>query len=125
MVGAADAMLKAADVHMISMRKLGGFVYSDYPGCRGRCRWQAGMQQALQIGELNAVAVIPRPLDDLEQNLPWPVALEEQTLVDTVKNQEKGRGSRAVTIKNQRKGRGSRADNTARFNKVTLSNQNE
>jgi len=26
------------------------------------------MQQALQIGELNAVAVIPRPLDDLEQN---------------------------------------------------------
>jgi len=38
---------------------------------------EAGMQQALQIGELNAVAVIPRPLDDLEQTTPGCL-IEEQ-----------------------------------------------
>ena len=31
---------------------------------------EAGMLEAERIGELNAVMVIPRPLDDLEQTLP-------------------------------------------------------
>jgi carbon dioxide concentrating mechanism protein CcmO len=31
---------------------------------------EAGMYEAERIGELNAVMVIPRPLDELEQTLP-------------------------------------------------------
>ena len=31
---------------------------------------EAGMHEAERIGELNAVMVIPRPLDDLERTLP-------------------------------------------------------
>jgi len=87
-------MLKAADVHMISYEKIGSGLCTAIIQGAGRCRGSGGMQQALQIGELNA-AVIPRPLDDLEQNLPSGQLLNRratQTLVD-VKNQEKGRGS--------------------------------
>jgi len=76
------------------------------------------MQQALQIGELNAVAVIPRPLDDLEQNHPGLLNRRATQTLDTVKNQGKEEEAELLPLKIKRKGRGSRADNTARFNKV-------
>jgi carbon dioxide concentrating mechanism protein CcmO len=39
---------------------------------------EAGMYEAERIGELNAVMVIPRPLEDLEQTLPLASCWIEQ-----------------------------------------------
>ncbi len=39
---------------------------------------EAGMYEAERIGELNAVMVIPRPLDELEQTLPLASCWIEQ-----------------------------------------------
>jgi carbon dioxide concentrating mechanism protein CcmO len=62
LVGAADAMLKAADVHLAAYEKIGGGL------CTAIIR--GGMNEAERIGELSAVMVIPRPLDELENTLP-------------------------------------------------------
>jgi carbon dioxide concentrating mechanism protein CcmO len=73
MVGAADAMLKAADVDLAAYEKIGGGLCTAI--IRGTVAnvavaVEAGMFEAERIGELNAVMVIPRPLDELEQTLP-------------------------------------------------------
>ncbi len=73
MVGAADAMLKAADVQLSAHETIGAGLCTAI--IRGSVTnvalaLEAGMHEAQRIGELNAVMVIPRPLDDLEQTLP-------------------------------------------------------
>lgn len=73
MVGAADAMLKAADVQLSAHETIGAGLCTAI--IRGSVTnvaiaLEAGMHEAERIGELNAVMVIPRPLDDLEQTLP-------------------------------------------------------
>lgn len=73
MVGACDAMLKAADVYLSSYETIGdGLCTAIIRGSVANVAVavEAGMQVAEQIGELNAVMVIPRPLDDLENVLP-------------------------------------------------------
>lgn len=73
MVGAADAMLKAAEVQLSAHETIGAGLCTAI--IRGSVTnvavaIEAGMHEAERIGELNAVMVIPRPLDDLEQTLP-------------------------------------------------------
>lgn len=73
MVGACDAMLKSADVHLASYEKIGaGLCTAIIRGTVANVAVavEAGMLEAERIGELNAVMVIPRPLDELEQTLP-------------------------------------------------------
>jgi carbon dioxide concentrating mechanism protein CcmO len=73
MVGAADIMLKSADVNLSAYETIGAGLCTVI--IRGAVAdvavaIEAGMHEAERIGELNAVMVIPRPLDDLEQTLP-------------------------------------------------------
>ncbi len=73
MVGAADVMLKAADVQLSAHEKIGDGLCTVI--IRGAVAdvavaVEAGMREAERIGELTAVMVIPRPLSDLEQTLP-------------------------------------------------------
>lgn len=73
MVGACDAMLKSAEVQLASYEMVGAGLCTAI--IRGRVAdvvvaVEAGMHEAERIGELHAVMVIPRPLDDLEQTLP-------------------------------------------------------
>jgi carbon dioxide concentrating mechanism protein CcmO len=73
MVGAADAMLKAADVQLSAHEVIGaGLCTAIIRGSVTNVAMalEAGMHEAARIGELNAVMVIPRPMDDLEQTLP-------------------------------------------------------
>ena len=73
MVGAADAMLKSADVQLAAYEKIGsGLCTAIIRGSVANVAVavEAGMYEAERIGELNAVMVIPRPLDELEQTLP-------------------------------------------------------
>jgi carbon dioxide concentrating mechanism protein CcmO len=73
MVGAADAMLKSADVQLAAYETIGGGLCTAI--IRGTIAnvavaVEAGMYEAERIGELNAVMVIPRLLEDLENILP-------------------------------------------------------
>lgn len=73
MVGAADAMTKAADIQLMSHETIGDglctiLVRGSLPNVA--IAIEAGMHEAERIGELHAVMVIPRPLDDLEASLP-------------------------------------------------------
>lgn len=73
MVGAADTMLKAAEVELSAHEIIGAGLCTAI--IRGSVAdvavaLEAGMHEAARIGELNAVMVIPRPLEDLEQTLP-------------------------------------------------------
>lgn len=73
MVGAADAMLKAADVQLGAYEKIGDALCTAI--VRGSVAnvavaVEAGMYEAERIGELNSVMVIPRPLEELEETLP-------------------------------------------------------
>ncbi|MEA5504496.1 BMC domain-containing protein [Halotia wernerae UHCC 0503] len=73
MVGACDAMLKAADVQLAAYEKIGaGLCTAIIRGSVANVAVavEAGMYEAERIGELNSVMVIPRPLDELEQTLP-------------------------------------------------------
>ncbi|MGB3651539.1 MAG: BMC domain-containing protein [Rivularia sp. (in: cyanobacteria)] len=94
MVGASDAMLKSADVQLAAYEKIGSALCTAI--IRGSVAnvavaVEAGMYEAERIGDLNAVMVIPRPLDELEQTLPvascWieerqpvrlPISIKEQ-----------------------------------------------
>jgi carbon dioxide concentrating mechanism protein CcmO len=72
-VGAADAMLKSADVQLAAYEKIGGGLCTAI--IRGRVAdvavaVEAGMYEAERIGEFSSLMVIPRPLDDLEKTLP-------------------------------------------------------
>lgn len=73
MVGAADAMLKSADVQLSAYETIGnGLCTAMIRGTISNVAVavEAGMYEAERIGELNAVMVIPRLLEDLEQTLP-------------------------------------------------------
>jgi carbon dioxide concentrating mechanism protein CcmO len=73
MVGAADAMTKSADVQLMSHEAIGEglctiLIRGSLPNVA--IAIEAGMHEAERIGELHAVMVIPRPLDDLVESLP-------------------------------------------------------
>jgi carbon dioxide concentrating mechanism protein CcmO len=73
MVGAADAMLKSADVQLASYETIGaGLCTAIVRGSVANVAVavEAGMHEAERIGELHAVMVIPRLLEDLEHTLP-------------------------------------------------------
>jgi len=81
MVGAADAMLKAAEVQLAAYETTGGGLCTAI--VRGTIAnvavaVEAGMQEADRIGGLHAVMVIPRPLEDLDQTLPLARCWVEQ-----------------------------------------------
>lgn len=81
MVGACDAMLKSAEVHLAAYEKIGaGLCTAIIRGTVANVAVavEAGMFEAERIGELNAVMVIPRPLDDMEQTLPLASCWIEQ-----------------------------------------------
>jgi carbon dioxide concentrating mechanism protein CcmO len=94
MVGAADAMLKSADVQLASYETIGaGLCTAIIRGTVANVAVaiEAGMAEADRIGQLNSVMIIPRLLEDLEHTLPvasyWldeqpealPVLLSNQT----------------------------------------------
>ncbi|MBZ8180719.1 BMC domain-containing protein [Oscillatoria salina] len=73
MVGAADAMLKAADVQLASYETIGdGLCTAIIRGSVANVAVaiEAGMYEAERIGELHSVMVIPRLMEDLEHTLP-------------------------------------------------------
>ncbi|WP_017296295.1 carbon dioxide-concentrating mechanism protein CcmK [Geminocystis herdmanii] len=73
MVGAADAMLKSADVQLASYETIGaGLCTAIIRGTVANVAVaiEAGMAEAERIGELNSVMIIPRLLEDLEHTLP-------------------------------------------------------
>ena len=79
MVGAADAMTKAAEVQVVAHQSIGdGLCTVIIRGSLSNVAIavEAGMHEAERIGELHAVMVIPRPLDDLEHSLPMAEELE-------------------------------------------------
>lgn len=83
LVGAADAMLKAAEVHLSGYEIIGDGLCTAV--IRGRVSdvaiaVEAGMHEADRIGELHAVMVIPRPLEDLEETLPTAKIWIEQPI---------------------------------------------
>jgi carbon dioxide concentrating mechanism protein CcmO len=84
MVAGADAMLKAADVQLASYETIGeGLCTAIIRGSVADVAMaiEVGMQEAERVGELHAVMVIPRLMEDLEHTIPvakyW---LEEQPL---------------------------------------------
>ena len=73
MVGGADAMLKSADVQLASYETIGaGLCTAIIRGSIANVAVaiEAGMYEAERIGDLHAVMVIPRLLEDLEHTLP-------------------------------------------------------
>jgi microcompartment protein CcmL/EutN len=73
MIEAADAMVKAAHVEIVSWQKVdAGLVTVLVRGDVGsvKAATDAGAAAARRVGELVAVHVIPRPADDLERTLP-------------------------------------------------------
>jgi carbon dioxide concentrating mechanism protein CcmO len=73
MVGAADAMLKSAEVHLAGYETTGaGFCTAIIRGAVAdvAVAIEAGMHEADRIGEFHALMIVPRPLEDLEDTLP-------------------------------------------------------
>lgn len=73
MVGAADAMLKSADVQLAAYETIGdGLCTAIIRGTVSNVAIaiEVGMAEAERIGELHAVMIIPRLLEDLEHTLP-------------------------------------------------------
>ena len=76
-VEAADAMVKAAKVELVSYEKTGGgfttvIVRGDVAAVKAAT--EAGAAAARQYGEVLAVQVIARPHDDIAAVLPKPAA---------------------------------------------------
>jgi ethanolamine utilization protein EutM len=72
-IEAADAMVKAANVHLVGKEKIGsGLVTVMVRGDVGavKASVEAGAAAAKRVGELVSVHVIPRPHDDVEGILP-------------------------------------------------------
>ncbi len=72
-IEAADAMVKAANVHLIGKVHVGGglvtvMVRGDVGAVKAAV--EAGSAAAKRVGELVSVHVIPRPHDDVELILP-------------------------------------------------------
>ncbi|HEY9618317.1 MAG TPA: BMC domain-containing protein [Microcoleaceae cyanobacterium] len=96
MVGAADAMLKAADVVLAAYETIGaGLCTAIIRGTVANVAMalDVGMVEAERIGELHAVMLVPRPLEDLDQALPlascWIEELQPLRLPIAVKETEK------------------------------------
>lgn len=73
MVGACDAMMKAADVVLAAYETTGdGLCTAIVRGSVANVAVavDAGMREAERIGEFHSLMIIPRPLDDLEKTLP-------------------------------------------------------
>ncbi len=73
MVEAADAMVKAAQVDLVSYEKIGGgFVTAIVRGdvAAVRAAIDAGSRAAQKVGEVVSVHVIPRPHDAVDSALP-------------------------------------------------------
>ena len=73
MIEAADAMLKTANVVLVSWQKVdAGLVTAIIRGDVGsvKAATDAGAAAARKVGELIGVHVIPRPADDLEKVFP-------------------------------------------------------
>jgi ethanolamine utilization protein EutM len=72
-IEAADAMVKAANVRLVSKEQVGGGLVSVI--VRGdvgavRAATDAGAEAAAKVGELVSAHVIPRPHEDVEGILP-------------------------------------------------------
>ena len=72
-IEAADAMVKAADVHLVGKERAGGglvtvMVRGDVGAVKAAV--EAGSAAAKRVGELVSVHVIPRPNGDVEDILP-------------------------------------------------------
>jgi carbon dioxide concentrating mechanism protein CcmO len=72
-VGASDAMLKSAEVHLAAYVTTGGGLCTAI--VRGTVAnitvaMEVGMETAERIGEFHNLIIVPRPLDDLEDTLP-------------------------------------------------------
>ncbi|MEM1290172.1 MAG: BMC domain-containing protein [Cyanobacteria bacterium P01_H01_bin.162] len=93
MVGAADAMTKSAEVQVVAHQSIGdGLCTVIIRGSLSNVAIavEAGMHEAERIGELHAVMVIPRPLDDLEHSLPMAEEMAtEQPVRLPIKLEEK------------------------------------
>jgi carbon dioxide concentrating mechanism protein CcmO len=98
MVGAADAMLKSSDVTLTAYQTTGdGLCTAIVRGTVANVAMavDVGMQEAERIGELHAVMVIPRALEDLDQTLPlaecWIEQMQPLRIPITVKEVQKQR----------------------------------
>lgn len=96
MVAAADAMLKSADVTLTAYHSIGdGLCTAIIRGTMANVAMavDVGMQEAERVGELHAVMVIPRALDELDQTLPlakcWIEELKPLQIPITVREVEK------------------------------------
>ena len=72
-IEATDAMLKAAKVEYVGMRKVGSgyvsvLVSGDVAACKAAV--DAGAASAARVGEVVSVHVIPRPHGDVSKILP-------------------------------------------------------
>lgn len=79
-IEAADAMVKAANVHLIGREQVGsGLVTVIVRGDVGavKAATEAGASAATRVGELVSVHVIPRPHSDVEAILPIDKAIQE------------------------------------------------
>ncbi|NEP54072.1 MAG: BMC domain-containing protein, partial [Moorea sp. SIO3C2] len=103
MVGAADAMTKSADVELIAHETIGEglctiLIRGSLPNVA--IAVEAGMHEAERIGELNAVMVIPRPLNDLERSLPKVKQAEKPKKVQLpLKLEERARQKELIPAK--------------------------
>ncbi|MBM3287083.1 MAG: BMC domain-containing protein [Candidatus Eisenbacteria bacterium] len=73
MVEAADAMVKAAKVELVSYEKTGGgyttaIVRGDVAAVKAAC--DAGQTAAARVGEIVAVHIIPRPHTNVDLVIP-------------------------------------------------------
>lgn len=96
MVGAADAMLKAAEVVLAAYETIGaGLCTAIVRGTVANVAMalDVGMVEAERIGELHAVMLVPRPLEDLDQTLPlascWIEEMQPLKIPLAVKETEK------------------------------------
>lgn len=81
MVAGADAMLKAAEVQLTAYETIGaGLCTAIVRGSVANVAMaiEVGMQEAERVGELHAVMVIPRLMEDLEHTLPVAEAMREE-----------------------------------------------
>lgn len=73
MIEAADAMLKAANVHLVGKERIGGgfmTVIVEGEVAAVKAAVDAGAAAAKRVGEVISIHVIPRPHEEIEKILP-------------------------------------------------------
>jgi ethanolamine utilization protein EutM len=73
MIEAADAMLKAGNVHLIGKERIGGgfmTVIVEGEVAAVKASVDAGAAAAKRVGEVISIHVIPRPHEEIEKLLP-------------------------------------------------------